>query len=203
MPIIATRASAAYGAGFGKVLATGAVDTGAMFPLAMITVGSAGTSTITFSSIPATYKHLQIRYTGFTARTGAGLDDFNMRFNSDTGANYSLHRLYGNGTSATSSNSTSATSMIGISYSGTTVANHPGSAVIDIHDYASTSKNKTVRSLSGIDVNGSVSGVPSYMFFNSGNWRNTSAITSISLYSDNGATITQYSQFALYGIKGE
>jgi hypothetical protein len=170
--------------------------------IATISVGAGGSSSIDFTSIPSTYTHLQIRYIGLTNRATYGIDDLNMRINSDTGGNYSSHRLYGNGASPSSDASTSASSMVGISYSGTTVSSYPGSAVIDILDYSNTNKYKTVKSISGIDVNGTIGGVPGYMFFVSGNWRNTSAITSISLYSGNGSTITQYSQFALYGIKG-
>jgi hypothetical protein len=174
-----------------------------MFPLGSIAVGSAGTSSITFTSIPSTYKHLQIRYSAFTNRSGAGLDDFNMRINADTGSNYSTHRLYGNGATASGdATAVSSSSMVGISYCGTTVANYPGSAVIDFLDYANTNKAKVVRSFSGIDVNGTVSGVPGYIFLTGGAWYNTSALTSITLFSNNGATITQNSQFSLYGIKG-
>jgi hypothetical protein len=195
MPILGTVASQITGR-------LAASDTGAMFPIGMVQVGSAGVASIDFTSIPSTYKHLQIRYIGFTNRATYGLDDFNMRFNSDTGGNYSSHRLYGNGATASADAvGVSSSSMVGISYTGTTVSNYPGTAVIDILDYASTSKHKTVRSLSGIDVNGTVGGVPGYIFLTSGNWRSTSAVTSISLYSSTSSTITQYSQFALYGIK--
>jgi hypothetical protein len=193
MPILGILASAI----------TGNLVVGAYESIATVTVGSGGQSTVEFTSIPSTYTHLQIRYIGLTNRATFGIDDLNMRLNSDTGSNYSSHRLYGNGATASSDASgPSATSMVGISYSGTTVSSYPGTAVIDILDYANTSKAKTVRSLSGIDVNGLIGGVPGYMFFTSGAWYNTSAITSISLYSSTSSNFQQYSQFALYGIKG-
>jgi hypothetical protein len=196
MPIIGIQASAISGN-------LTPPDLGAMFPISVIQVGSAGAANISFTSIPSTYKHLQIRCSSFTNRAGAGLDDFNMRFNSDTGSNYSTHRLFGNGTSAfADATTTTGSAMIGMAYSGTTVSSYPGTAVIDIFDYASTSKNKTVRGLSGVDVNGTVAGVPSYLFLTSATWYNSAAVNSITLYSDNAATITQYSTFALYGIKG-
>jgi hypothetical protein len=72
-----------------------------------------------------------------------------------------------------------------------------GVAVCDILDYTNTNKYKTVRSLSGHDQNGS-----GYVTLMSGSWRNTAAITSITILRDSGgANLTQYSQFALYGIK--
>jgi hypothetical protein len=76
-------------------------------------------------------------------------------------------------------------------------ANVFGTFIIDILDYANTSKYKTQRGLGGADLNGS-----GYISFNSGNWRNTNAITSISLTPLYGSQFAQYSSFALYGIKG-
>ena len=68
--------------------------------------------------------------------------------------------------------------------------------VIDILDYANTNKYKTLRTLNGGDANGSGN-----IQIESGSWRNTAAITSITL-THNGSGFTQYSSFALYGIKG-
>ena len=63
MPILAARSTAARGVGFGRILTTTAVDTGAMFAIGTITVGAAGASSVTFTNIPATYAHLQLRAT--------------------------------------------------------------------------------------------------------------------------------------------
>jgi hypothetical protein len=199
MPIIATRASAAYGAGFGKVLATGTVDTGVMFQIGMVQVGSAGSANVEFTSIPATYKHLQIRYVARTARANQE-DNIYLRFNSDTGNNYAGHSLYGDG--ATASSFSEGTS---ISFNTRTVvaaasssANTFGSGIIDILDYASTSKNKTARSFNGYDNNGA-----GQVRLTSGLWmNNTTAINSITILSANAANLVQYSSFVLYGIKG-
>lgn len=78
----------------------------------------------------------------------------------------------------------------------TATANIIGVSIIDIHDYKSTSKYKTVRSFSGLDLNN-----PGDVNLSSGLWMNTAAITSIEvfLFSDNWTTQTQV---ALYGIKG-
>jgi hypothetical protein len=159
-------------------------DPGVMFPLQVITVGGAGVSTITFSNIPSTYTHLQIR-TYNNGGVGA------VTFNGDTGSNYSRHYLWGDGSVATSGANTSTTSMGVIDY--TSSANVFSSNIVDILDYANTNKFKTVRSLSGTDANGAGS-----VLLYSGAWRNTNAITSITI---SGGTAVQYSSFALYGIK--
>jgi hypothetical protein len=165
--------------------------------IATYTLSSSQTS-ITFSSIPSTYKHLQLRWIAKTDR--AETDDVvYMQFNSDTGSNYSWHFLRGNGSVALASGSTS-TSNVAIQYgaSGNSGATNifAGTAV-DILEYANTNINKTVRSLQGMDLNGS-----GWIYSQSGNWRSTSAITSITLDQQYGSNFTEYSQFALYGIKG-
>jgi hypothetical protein len=160
-----------------------------------VTVGSGGSSTVEFTSIPSTYQHLQLR---LIARDGqaSGFNNEIIRFNGDTGSNYSAHMIYGNGSSAGAAGYANVTSVnVGFyaSSAGTT-ANVFGVAVIDILDYANTNKYKTVRTLTGGDASGS-----GLVLLTSGNWRNTNAITSIQL---SGATYSQYSSFALYGIKG-
>jgi hypothetical protein len=165
--------------------------------IATVTVGSGGSSTVTFSSIPATYTHLQIR--GLGRSTNAVTDEnLVIQFNSDTANNYNLHNVYGNG-STVGANATVnyASSYFSRVTGGSSSANIFGAFVVDILDYANTNKYKTNRSLSGHDQNGS-----GYMTLMSGAWRSTSAITSITIKVDSaGANIAQYSQFALYGVK--
>ena len=154
---------------------------------------SGGETTITFSSIPATYTHLQIRGIA-NISTADALSP--IRFNSDSGANYVYHRLTGNGTTAAAASGTSMTggkANAGIGFpSG---ANIFGPFIMDILDYANTSKYKTMRTLTGGDSNGS-GGVE----FDSGLWMSTSAISTI-LFTAASGTFTQYSSFALYGVK--
>jgi hypothetical protein len=162
-----------------------------------VTVGSGGQATISFTSIPATFKHLQIRW---LARDNFASDasDLNMRFNSDSGANYVWHQLVGDGSTAAAYASTSQTSMRAGFVTGSTAgSNIFAVTVLDLLDYANTSKNKTVRNLGGFDKNGSGS-----VGLQSGLWMSTSAITRIDLTPRVGTTFSQYSSFALYGIKG-
>jgi len=166
-------------------------DTGAMFPLGMVQVGSAGASTISFSSIPSTYKNLQVRISCSVSTNS----DMWLTFNGDsTTSNYASHILWSNGASTFSSAfGTAYGSYVG--FSGSTTSFTGG--VTDILDYGSTSKNKTVRTLTGTDTNGA-----GQIYLASGLWMNTStAVTSISIAPISG-TFNQYSSFALYGIKG-
>ena len=156
--------------------------------------GTGSSGTITFSSIPSTYKHLEIRQ---ISRVSVVASDCNLRFNSDTGSNYSWHRLMGNGSAASSAAGVSNTyiELPATSYS-SLLSNVYGTSVTSILDYADTNKFKTVRSLGGFEDNSS-----GLVLFCSGNWRSTSAVTSISLITGSGSWTTD-TRFALYGIKG-
>ena len=161
--------------------------------IATTTVGAGGSASITFSSIPSTYKHLQIRCTGKSTSTGSFGD---LTFNSDTGSNYTYHSLYGDGGSAASEASAPRANVAAVvSLTASSNTNIFGASVIDILDYTNTNKNKTVRILSGDDRNGS-----GFIAFVSGSWMNTNAITSITITA-RANSIAQYSSFALYGIK--
>ena len=167
-----------------------------------VTVGSTSVANVTFSSIPSTYKHLQIRYIVKSARTGNPLDELNLRFNGDTGNNYAQHTLAGNGDIAFSNGIASGNNIeLGSGFIGDSESSSQfGVGVVDILDYGSSTKTKTIRMIGGVDFNGA----PIYggrVGLGSGLWNNTSPTTSLTFYAENG-NIIQYSQFALYGIKG-
>jgi len=172
-----------------------------------VTVGSGGASSITFSSIPSTYTHLQVRYFAQTNRSLV-VDDAFITINGDTtGGNYYSHQLQGSGSSASAfSSAGNGGGGVGIfwpyAFSATASGsyNYWAGGVIDVLDYANTNKNKTLRSLSGSDANGAApSGYPAFVTLSSAAWFNTSAITSIT-FKSNG-NFSQYSTFALYGVK--
>jgi hypothetical protein len=173
--------------------------------IATVTVGSGGSSSIDFTSIPATYTHLQIRSIFRTDRSYP-LDIPYVQVGNgsiDTGANYSWHRLYGNGSTAGADGDANQNYMYTLLSSASTGgADIFAAGIIDILDYANTNKYKTLRFFSGADLNGTPSSVPGQIHFTSGNWRNTSAITNIRITPVVGPNFVQYSQFALYGIKG-
>jgi hypothetical protein len=175
-----------------------AASTNSYESIATVTVGSGGTSTISFTSIPSTYTHLQLR--GIARGTRANTrDDVLMRINSDSGNNYAGHQIYSDGSSVSASTlgGTPPVNYLYLFYApaANATASVFGAGVIDILDYANTNKNKTLRSLNGIDVNGS-----GEMLFRSGLWLSVSAITSITLTCAAG-NFVEYSQFALYGVK--
>jgi len=171
--------------------------------IATVNVSSA-TSSITFSSIPSTYTHLQIR--GITrSSSGNNYDNLWLRFNSDTNSNYASHYLAGNGATADAYAWSSETQIRSFYTTGGTASSNVFSvSVIDILDYANTSKYKTTRHLNGFDNNGT--GTSNYdkgtIDLSSGLWRSTSAVSAITFIINGGVNFTQYSSFALYGIKG-
>jgi hypothetical protein len=169
--------------------------------IATYTVGSGGQPEIEFTSIPATYTHLELRSLNINTGTGGSPWQANnlIRFNSDTGSNYARHSLIGNGSPPASAEGVSSVTFIlggkGGNLNGS-YTNYVGSQVTSILDYANTNKYKTVRTLTGADFNGA-----GEVFFTSGLWMDTNAITSITITNDAG-DLAEYSHFALYGIKG-
>lgn len=187
-------------AGLTALLGGGGGGGGSFESIATAT-GTGSSNTITFSSIPSTFKHLQVR--GFYRDTYTGLDtSFALfaNFNSDTSNIYNAHRLQGDGSTASATDD-SRSGKFPIWYAGYSTQTYStlgGVMIMDIHDYASTTKNKTVRTLSGVNDNtlGS-NGVA----LQSALYRSTNAINSITLVADGTAFATN-STFALYGIKG-
>jgi hypothetical protein len=177
------------------------VDLGDYESISTVTVGSGGSSTITFSSIPSTYKHLQIRGISKQSATTTGFPNIGLYFNADTTfTNYRSHYINANG-SALGAGEVQAAGYYAYSFNTITsnagYANMFGASVTDILDYANTNKNKTIRTLGGQDANGS-----GEVVFTSGLWMNSStAVNAITLVLPGGGNFTQHSSFALYGIK--
>jgi hypothetical protein len=154
-------------------------------------------ATVTFNGIPQDYKHLQLRYVSRNDNAG-GVGNQTLRFNNDSAANYSWHELYGGGTSVGSGSSASATSIGATWDSGNALPSNVFVAgITDILDYTSTSKYKTVRGFSGLASSSGGQGAK----LGSGSWRNTAAITSISV-APFGGNYVSGSRFSLYGVRG-
>jgi len=126
---------------------------------------------------------------------------FHIRANSDSGSNYFYHYLTGDGSAASAAGtSTAQTYMrLGLYADSGYAANIFGTMILDIHDYTSTTRNKTFRSFSGVDRNTTTGGE---VRLSSGLWMSTSAITSITINNNGGDNYSSSSTFALYGIKG-
>jgi len=155
--------------------------------------GTGSSGTVTFSSIPSTYASLQIRW---IAKDNVGSEFINVRLNGDTGSNYARHALRGNGATVGAAGGASQTSFYGFGVSNGTNSTYNNVGILDIHDYASTTKNKTVRTISGVDGNGT-----GEIDLLSGLWMSTSAVTSVSFIMTGGANFDTTTVFSLYGIK--
>lgn len=173
--------------------------TGSYDALATYTVPSGGVSSITFSGIPTggQYSHLQLRvlYRGTQAVSN---NYFQIQFNGDTGSNYyGAHWLKGDGSSATAGADGTATQIyVERGPAGSATASIYGVNIIDILDYASTSKYKTLRNLGGFDANGS-----GQIELTSGLWMNTNAINSIRLFPS-ANNFAEYTNISVYGVRG-
>jgi hypothetical protein len=143
-------------------------------------------SSYTFSTISGTYTDLVLIVSATNATNDSGLL---MRFNSDTGSNYSDTSVFGNGSSATSFRSTSATGM-NAGRTDTGISTN----IINIQNYSNTTTYKTALSRGNDSA---------LVIATVGLWRNTAAVTSITLYDQNGRDFTTGSTFTLYGIKAE
>jgi hypothetical protein len=165
-------------------------------PIASQTLGSTATS-VTFSSIPSTYTDLVICVTGRTDRTATAAEAIGLRFNSDTGSNYSVTYLLGSGSSASSARAANISyaelSRMNPSASGNT---NPALAIFHIMSYSNTSVYKTALGLGAASAE--TYPVSRYVSL----WRSTAAITSVLVIPAIGPNFVAGSTFSLYGIKG-
>ncbi len=153
-------------------------------PIATTTLGSAASS-VTFSSIPSTYTDLVIVIAAKYSSGGTGIY---LGYNSDTGTNYSLTALSGNGSSASSFRNTNV-GPANIADVDSTAVN---AIVVNVMNYSNTTTYKTAFGKGGA----SATYVTSYLTM----WRNTAAINTVTLGVNSG-TLTTGSTFTLYGVK--
>ena len=183
---------------FGVLSAAGAG--GSDYELIETNILGSAQAEVVFSSLAtyaSTYKHLQIRMVARTNRAGDDGENVGVRLNADTGSNYADHVLVGNGSSVQSAAGTSQTRMVLAVVTATTAtANAFGVSVIDILDSYSTTKNKTLRALAGLQA------TSSRVYLMSGLWMNTASITSATLLPLSGGSFIAGSRFSLYGIRG-
>lgn len=157
-------------------------------PIATTTVNSSGVQTITFSSIPSTYTDLIVVLQAKTA----SLADLQLRFNQDTGSNYSTTVLTGTGSAAVSNRYSNQTFMWLDTYGAPRVTEF-NVAIHHIMNYANSTTYKTVIGRTGVTSNGTEAIV--------GLWRSTSAITRIDFQSYGVYDFSNGTTFTLYGIK--
>ena len=146
------------------------------------------------SSYGATYQHLQLRITARSSHTA--ITSPRIRLNGDSTAIYDFHDLRGTGSSMLSQAGTNNQSMyLGDILGTNNTANAFGAYLVDILDAFETTKNKTMRCLSGYAADSR------QIDLTSSQWRNTAAVTSIQVLLDSGSYVSG-SRFSLYGMKG-
>jgi len=199
MPIIASRAGGSA-TSFGGLGANVSVISTSSFE-SIQTVTLTGTeTTVTFSSIPGTFKHLQVRWIGRGSFSGLSAGQ-KLTINSDTGNNYSGQLWRGDGTTdyADQGSTIPAANFLPRIACATSQANIFGAFIMDILDYSNTNKYKIISCIGGNDQ--SNTGEQDTRVANQV-WRSNSAITSMVFQPTDGGGYVQYSKFALYGIKG-
>ena len=179
---------------FGILSAAGVSGFSSDYELITTAFGTGSSGVITFSSIPQEYKHLQIRY---TAKNSSTATQMNITMNGITSGVYARHSLLGNGTAASSGNSTASQTSIQLveSMANSTTGNAVNAGVIDILDYTSTTKNKTIRALYGMADN------LTRVYLSSGLYNQTTAVSSVTLTAS-ANNFASLSRFSLYGIRG-
>jgi hypothetical protein len=158
------------------------------------------TASVTFSNLgtyASTYKHLQIRATYRSNNGGTGLENGTFRLNGDSGNNYSFHNLSNSGGGVTFQNGVSQSFIRFFAPNLNTLSSHYASSVFDILDPYSTSKNKTVRLLTGSFRSSDTNAFFLGLF--SGAWYNTASTTSITLGTP--SSFVAGSRFSIYGIR--
>jgi hypothetical protein len=161
--------------------------------------GTGSSDSITFSSIPEGYTHLQIRGIAAVNYNSTDFGTIGIRFNGDTGNNYTRHMIRGFRSGGINYFQSGGIANTNFAQAGTAYLRINqgviGTNIIDILDYNNSNKYKTIRGLSG--TNWGTSGAAE---LNSGVWRSTSSVTSITVFGQNGIFGTE-TTFALYGIK--
>lgn len=159
-----------------------------------VTVGSGGAASIEFGSIPQTYTDLHLVISGRSV-LAANATAIYMRFNNDTGTNYSRRRLHGNGSGTLSATSTDNSLIMSVILDGaSSTASVFSNASVYIPNYtASTQKSVSTDSVTENNA------TEAYTTFQAGLWTGTAAITSITMLGD--ANFAQYTSASLYGIK--
>jgi hypothetical protein len=177
----------------GILAASGAGGVASDYELIATAFGTGSSGTITFSSIPQTYKHLQVRFTAKSTSTDRLI---NVRMNGVTSAVYGWHWLRGSSSSAGTGGSINQSSIGMFDAMNASVTELRVSAgIIDILDYSSASKNTTIRGLHG------QVGDANSIYLQSGGYFQTTAVTSLSFIA-NANSFSTLTRFSLYGIKG-
>jgi hypothetical protein len=170
--------------------------------IATATVTTTGVRTLNFSSIPSTYKSLQIRgIVRVTAPSETSMRSMLIKLNGSTSTTSAYHWITGNGSSASASANSGTTSIYADVLIPTGAGANPmyGVFTMDLIDYASTSKYKTMRMFFGGNHSGY--SADNVIWLESALWQSTSAVNQLTFDSPSFDYVVG-STLALYGIKG-
>jgi hypothetical protein len=167
----------------------------AMQPIYTQTVGATSVATITFNNIPQGFHDLQVAISG-RLNNAAAQTGFYIYYNGSNAAVYSDTFIQGAGTSLGSVRETNNVAAFQTQVPATaSTANTFGNVGIYIPNYTGSNFKSWVTE--GVAEHNSTT---AYSNLTAGLWRNTAAITSISLTSYGNGDWLQYSTFTLYGI---
>ena len=201
MPLLTTQSAKGYG--FSQLVSS--VATNSYESIATLTgsgnlASNAGNS-FDFTSIPSTFKHLQLRLFVHDTSVSTGYGETDIRINNDSGGTSSYKKHYlrttSNAANWSSGYFSNPDDLYGPSYPrGGSYSGTWGFQIIDILDYASSSKSKTIKAYGGFVEPGGTAELSLW----GGLWLNQSAINRITIYPNQYGYAT-YSHAALYGLK--
>ena len=179
------------------------------YELIATTILSSSSSLVTLSGLgtySSTYKHLQVRYVAKGDRATFSQDSMRIRLNGiSTNTTYDMHQLQGDGSSVSSTSNT-IDNVFSSNISRLTGAGSEAGAfsvgVIDILDAYSTTKNKTVKNLSGQQSQSAGGFGGSFVNLNSLLFNSLDSITSVGFLPNEGTNLVSGSRFSIYGIRG-
>lgn len=180
------------------IISQGGATASPAFELISTTTLGAATSSITISSIPATYTSLQLRVVGRSANATI-FDELLLRFNADSGANYGYKQIIIDAVSGSASSATAQTGLriYGI-HGNSATANNFAAVKMDITGHKDTNKKTSVRGFGG-PVNFGASWAANGSLFG-GIWNATTVVTSLTISAYSGANLQTGTRVSLYGV---
>lgn len=153
------------------------------------TTASGSSSSVTFSGISGSYTDLVLVINA----KGASNSNLRLQFNSDTGSNYSRTALTGNGSSASSSRVSNFASIAIDANGYLSTSDFSYNSITNINNYSNSTTYKTTLTRANAASTGTDATV--------GLWRSTSAITAITIFTNDSGNYASGSTFTLYGVK--
>jgi len=197
MPLLTTQSARSYGFSLSSSFA----PISAYYQIA--TILSPSGSGYTFSNIPQTYDHLELRIFGKDGRNPL-YSSCNVQINGDTAGNYNMVAPQVDSRVGAPYGGESFSAGFGafVYWPGASSSTYWGSGSIKIFEYTNTNKNKTMIFNGGYVGYGDGTSEQGMVTSGMGNWRSTAAVTSLVLTTNGGSSFAAGTRLSLYGIKG-